>query len=89
MEALKTELATYEAKHAELLAASPGKTVVIKGASVLGVFDTQEEALGAAARAVGLQNVLVRKIERTPQVVSAPALTLGLLGADPPSAVHR
>jgi len=61
----------------------PGKFVVVKEASLLGTFDTMDQALTAGAAKYGLQSFLVRLVGETEQEVTIPALTLGLLSANP------
>ena len=60
-----------------------GRFVVVKERQLLGTFATLEEALAAGASEYGLSDFLVRQIGRTPETVSIPALSLGLLGAHP------
>src|SRR5207245_10972082 len=80
----------YFADHlTELLQQHRGRFVAIKDQVVVGVFDTPEAALREAARRFGLEPVLVRRVEDTPAEVSIPALTLGLLHADPARSIQR
>jgi len=57
--------------------------VVVKGERLLGAFDSIEEALGAGAAAFGPESFLVRKLGEKQDEVHIPALTLGLLRANP------
>ena len=76
----------YFADHlAEWLSRYPGKFVAIKGQQLLGVFDTIEDALASGAREVGLEPFLVRRVQPAQEEVEIPALTLGILRANPTS----
>lgn len=80
---LERERAFYGAHEVEWAAAHPGRFVVVKGEQMLGVFDTMEDALAAGAASFGLDSFLVRKLGQKPDEVNIPALTLGLLRANP------
>ena len=83
MPKLESELA-YFAENVEAWAQQySGRFVVVKNRQLLGTFATLEEALAAGAREYGLADFLVRQLGRTPETVSVPALSLGLLGAHP------
>jgi len=58
---LAEEIATYEA-NLPSWTNDNGKFVVISGKSVLGVFDTYADAIGAGYREYGLKPFLVRQI---------------------------
>lgn len=66
--ALERERKTYEEKKAELLAASPGKFVVIHRDEVAGVWDTQDDALRAAYERFKLEPFLVKEITEVERV---------------------
>lgn len=80
---LDTERAAYAQHVAEWTRTYPGKFAVVKGDTLAGVFDTLDDALAAGARSYGLASFLVRQIGQTPENVCIPALTLGLLRANP------
>ena len=83
MPKLESELA-YFAENAEAWAQQySGRFVVAKNRQLLGTFATLEEALAAGAREYGLADFLVRQLGATPETVSVPALSLGLLSAHP------
>ncbi len=65
-----------------------GKFAVVKEQTLIGFFDTIEQALAEGARCFGLQSFLVRRVVETPEVVSIPALSLGILRADTPHSVQ-
>lgn len=80
---LERERAFYTAHEAEWVTAHPGRFVVVKGERLLGAFDSIEEALAAGAATFGLESFLVRKLGERQMEVNIPALTLGLLRANP------
>ena len=79
---LEDERRYYQAHVDEWLSRYPGKFVVVRGEELVGAFDTIGEALAEGARRFGLTPFLVRRVERTPEKVTIPALALGLLHAD-------
>ena len=82
--ALSEERAYYAAHVAEWQREHRGEYVVVKGSAHLGFYPSDEAALGAGAAAYGLTSFLVQRIGEPPVLeVSAPALTLGILGAHP------
>jgi len=61
---LETELRTYEAKRAELLAAGRGRFVLIHGASVHGLFDSESAGVSEGYRLFGPDEAFfVRRVE--------------------------
>jgi hypothetical protein len=78
---LEQERDFYDAHLQEWLQRMPGRFVLIKGAELIGTFDTAEDALADGARRFGLQSYLIRRVEPQPPQVSIPALALGLLHA--------
>ncbi len=79
---LKKERKYFEAHRAEWLKQNPGKFVLVKNEELVGIFNTQQEALIEGARRFGTESFLVRQVEESEQVVYIPALTLGILRAD-------
>ena len=65
-----------------------GRFVVIKDNAVIGAFDTMDGAIREGARRFGLESFLARRVEEHAPELSFPALTLGLLHADPPQPIH-
>jgi hypothetical protein len=59
---LERERQTYEEKKTELLAGAAGKYVVIHGDQVIGVWDTQDDALRAGYERFGLEPFLVKQV---------------------------
>ena len=74
----------YFAAHADEWATEKhGRFVVVKDETLVGTFGTLEEALAAGGHRFGLQPFLVRQLGAPPERITVPALTLGLLRADP------
>jgi len=86
---LDTERAYYSENVEDWKRRFPGKFVVVKGRELIGAFSSMEEALTAGAARCGLDSFLVRLVGESEKEVSIPALTLGLLGANPPHAASR
>jgi hypothetical protein len=85
---LDVERQYYDDNLPSLLEHYRGRFVVIKDHTVLGPFNTIEEALREGARTYGVQSFLARQVGEPPRVVSNPALDLGVLHADPTFAVR-
>ncbi len=64
---LQTELDTYNAKLAELLA-SIGKFVLIKGNSIEGIYDTYADALKVGYERFKLEPFMVKQITPAEQI---------------------
>ena len=82
MNTLDKELETYSLKEAELKQNHLGRYVLIKGETIVGFFNTINEALCEGTRLYGLEPYLVRRIGDPVTTPSIPALSLGLLRAD-------
>ncbi len=67
---LKTELETYEREKERLLGESEGKYALIYGDSVVGVWDTYEDALKAGYSQFGLTPFLVKQVQRMERICS-------------------
>ena len=80
---LEKELAFYEKNLENWLSLYPGKFVLVKGEDLIGVYDSNEQALAAGASLFGLASYLIRSVEKDKEVINLPALTLGLLYANP------
>jgi hypothetical protein len=83
---LEEERQFYAENLTEWLKSYPGKFVLVKGRELIGTFDTIDEALAAGARQLGLTPFLVRRVQETQEEMNVPALTLGILRANTPSA---
>jgi hypothetical protein len=71
------------------LNACPGRVVLVKGERLIGIFDTEEEAIEENARLHGLESALVRRVTLTTEEIHIPALDLGMLCAHPEPAANR
>jgi hypothetical protein len=80
---LEKELSFFDKNLKNWLTKYPGKFIVIKEEELIGVFDTNEQALSAAASRFGLQSYLIRRVQEQQEDLKLPALTLGLLYANP------
>lgn len=81
---LDTELAYFAAHKDELTKEYGNKYIIVSGEEVCGAFETMEEALQQAAAKFGLKSVLIKRPSDADIEWSAPALTLGILGASFP-----
>ena len=84
---LQTERDFFSEQLAELLQRHSGKIALIRGRELVGVFNTEQEALAEGTRRYGLSPFLIRRIQEQQPEASIPALTLGLIHANPPHAV--
>jgi hypothetical protein len=80
---LEMEIAFYEKNLEKWLTMYPGKFVLVKGMELVGVYDTNEQALATGASLFGLTSYLIRRVEKNKEDIRLPALTLGLLYANP------
>jgi len=69
----------FDRSLSEWLGRFPGKVVLVKGQELIGVFDTEQNALAEGARRFQLQPFLVRRVQDVPADICIPALTLGIL----------
>ena len=59
---LQQELEFFERQRLELLARAPGKYALVKGAELIGIFDSELEAIRAGYRQIGNEAFLVKHI---------------------------
>jgi hypothetical protein len=78
---LETERAYFDAHRSEWLQSHHGQFALIKGEKLIGMYDSDEDALSEGARLFGMQPFLVRRIQEREQEVCIPALALGILHA--------
>jgi len=64
---LELERQTYEQKKSELVGKSEGKYVLIKGKEIIGVFESEKDAIKIGIEKFGNSPFFVRKIERIEQ----------------------
>ena len=80
---LETERRTFEQARADLLRTDHGKYVLVRGTRVLGIHETEADALRAGYRALGdAAPFLVRRVEGVEEEVPA---TLGVLALHAPT----
>jgi len=85
---LELELKVFEQHREEWVSKHPGRELLVKGTELLGAFSTIEEALAEGARRFGLTGFLVRSTDEPRREVSIPALSSGVLRADPSHTVQ-
>jgi hypothetical protein len=59
---LQQELEFFESQRLDLLERAPGKYALVKGSNLLGIFDTELEAVRAGYRQVGNEPFLIKHI---------------------------
>ena len=64
---LDIEKQTYEAKKDELVEKGEGKYVLIKGKEIIGIYESEKDALKIGIEKFGNSPFFVRKIERIEQ----------------------
>lgn len=79
---LEQELKYFIENRTDWISRYPNKFVLIKGAELVGTFDTLDEALAEGARRFGLESFLARRVDQDEREVNIPALTLGILRAN-------
>jgi hypothetical protein len=80
---LSREIAYFNKHIKDWLKSQEGKVVVIKEEQVVGFYSTFDEALSVAARKFGLDSCLIRRIATEQEEARIPAMTAGVLHADP------
>ena len=83
MEPLERELKFFAENKAKWAGNYPGKFALVKEQELIGFFDQPESALAEGARLFGTESFLVRQVNAPEEPVYIPALTLGLLHANP------
>ena len=73
------ELATYEANKVTLLKSHAGKFALVHKSELVGVFDSEANALEAGYQRFGPVPLYIRQVLPEDLVQSAPAMTLGIL----------
>ncbi|MYF02678.1 MAG: hypothetical protein F4227_06850 [Gammaproteobacteria bacterium] len=76
---LQVESSFYEENRDELLLKYPNRVLLIHGKKVHGDFESSNEAISAGILKFGQEPFLVRRTGESEPVLSAPALTLGIL----------
>jgi len=80
---LEIELAFFDENISEWLPLYQGKFVLVKDRNLIGIYDSNEQALSVGASLFGLESFLVRRVTKEKEEINFPALTLGLLYANP------
>ena len=75
---LEKELQTYAARRDELLATDEGKFVLILGGSVLGLFESEQDAIHQGYRQLGKPPFLVKQILTIEVPITFASRLLGL-----------
>jgi len=86
---LDVERAYFDRNQSDFEVHHSGRFVVIKGEEFVGVFNTIQEALGEGTRRFGLTPFLIRQVGLPSKPISIPALSLGILHADPTRTSNR
>jgi hypothetical protein len=76
---LELEIAFFERHRSEWANEQVGRFALVKGESLVGTYDSPDDALSEGARRFGRESFLVRLILPPRQEVTIPALTMGLL----------
>jgi hypothetical protein len=76
---LDEEISFFDESLDDWLKQNAGMIALVKGKELIGVYNTEDEALVEGARRYQLQSFLIRRIVREQPSISAPALTLGIL----------
>lgn len=80
---LQEELTYFQGNLERLMVAHKGKYALIKGSELIGTFDTEENAYEAGIARFGNTPFLIREVTDTEPTARFPALTVGLLRANP------
>lgn len=77
-ETLQAEVEYFEQHRIELLERAPGKYALIKGSALLGIYDTELEAIGSGYRKLGNEAFLVKQIVEADVPLNFASFNLGL-----------
>jgi hypothetical protein len=75
---LQQELEFFEQQRLKLFARAPGKYALVKGANLIGVFDTELEAIRAGYEKVGNEAFLVKHIVEADVPLTFTSFNLGI-----------
>lgn len=81
---LEQELEYFERNLSAWLTENQGRFALVHGQELVGMFNTNDDALSEGARQFGLSSFLIRPVLPSAGTITAPALTLGLLRAHSP-----
>ncbi len=80
---LEREFKYFETHKEELLKHYENQFVLIKDDTLVGAFTTEVEAYQAGIQKFGNQPFLIKKVTKEEEIALFPALTLGLINANP------
>jgi hypothetical protein len=80
---INREIAFFNNHLKDWLISQNGRTVVIKGEQVVGFYNSFDDALSEAAKRFGLESCLIRRVTTEQEEARIPAMTAGVLHADP------
>jgi len=86
---LDEEIKYFDEHWEEWEAAHPGKYVLIKATTLLGFYDSAEDAVMEGLRRLGRVPFLARPLSARERVVHVPAVALGVPYANPQHSVKR
>jgi hypothetical protein len=75
---LQTELDFFERRRLDLLREAPGRYVLVKEAQLLGVYDSELEALRSGFKRLGRQAFLVKQIVQADVPITFSTFNLGV-----------
>ena len=75
---LQQELDFFEKKRLELVARAPGKYALVKGSELIGIFDTELEAIRAGYQKIGNEAFLVKHIVEADVPLTFTSFNLGI-----------
>jgi hypothetical protein len=75
---LQQELDFFEQQRLELFASAPGKYALVKGPKLIGIFDTELEAIRAGYQKIGDEAFLVKHIVEADVPLTFTSFNLGI-----------
>jgi len=75
---LQQELDFFEQQRVELFARAPGKYALVKGTELVGIFDTELEAIRAGYQKIGNEAFLVKHIVEADVPLTFTSFNLGI-----------
>lgn len=75
---LQQELDFFESQRVELFERAPGKYALIKGSTLIGIFDTELEAIRAGYHTIGNEAFLVKQILEADVPLTFTSFNLGI-----------
>jgi hypothetical protein len=75
---LQRELDFFEQQRLQLFAHAPGKNALVKGAELVGIFDTELEAIRAGYQKIGNEAFLVKHIVEADVPLTFTSFNLGI-----------